>query len=252
MNVRLIVAYDGSDFFGWQENGAGPSVEGTLRAVLERILQHPVSLQVASRTDAGVHAEGQVVNFILPKPYSLKRLHRGVNALLPKTIRLFAIDPMHDSFHPTSDAIGKEYEYRICFAETASPFTRRFAWHYPRPLDADAMREGAGALIGRHDFTAFANVSDNTLRMPYCTLTRFVIEENLPDKTLCFTLRADRFLYKMVRNLVGTLVGVGAGEVASDRMVTLLLSRDRREIGVTAPAHGLCLREVLYTHDRAE
>src|SRR3569832_1557498 len=154
-NIKLVLAYDGTAYLGWQKTEMGPSIEEELLKVLEQILQHPVKLQAASRTDAGVHAEGQVVNFFTEK--NTDRLLRGCNGLLPEDIRVLKVEEMPDRFHPTLGATGKEYHYSVCLGPTQLPFQRKFSWHFVKPVDVQKMREAAQFLIGRHDFSALTN-----------------------------------------------------------------------------------------------
>jgi tRNA pseudouridine38-40 synthase len=243
-NLKLILSYDGTDYLGWQDANTGASIEGTLRAVLTQILQQEVLLQGASRTDAGVHAEGQVVNFFLEKPKNLHQLLKSLNQLLPKSIRILSIQPVHEKFHPSLDAKEKEYHYTLSRSSIQPPFKRLFSWHYPHPLDLETMQLGAKTLLGKQDFIAFGNSSDPKPKETICNLSRLdIISEG---EELRFEIQGDRFLYKMVRNLVGTLVCLGAQKLPLEDFQTLIQSRDRTRGGVTAPAHGLLLKRVFY------
>lgn len=235
-NIALTVAYDGTSFYGWQETKEGPSVEGHLKEALEKILQHPVDLQAASRTDRGVHAEGQVVNFFTPKKLSLL----SINALLPKEIRVCELKEKHEAFHPTVDALGKEYHYRICLGAVQKPCLRQISWHVPHKLDVAKMKEAARFLEGTHDFSAFCTSEKrfDAIR----TLQKVSIFED--ESGLLIVVRGDNFLYKMVRTLVGTLVLIGRGKI--DDIGSVLQSKERVEAGMTAPAHGLLLKKVFY------
>lgn len=248
-NVALFLAYDGTDFLGWQENAEGPSIEGTLRIALEQIQQHPVVLQAASRTDAGVHAAGQVVNFTterLRKP--LFQLVGSLNRLLPPAIRVLdaVIAPL--DFHPTVDARGKEYHYSLCYGPFQLPVRRWTSWHYPYSLDVAAMRRAAAHLVGTHDFAAFCtHLPKQRYPDTVRTLWRFDIEEIQPQH-LRFCISGSQFLYKMVRTLVGTLLPFGRRLQSPDAIAELLQAstRGRAYAGVTAPAHGLTLYRVFY------
>jgi tRNA pseudouridine38-40 synthase len=241
-NVKFIIAYEGTAYSGWQKTETGPSVEGQLQGVLEQILQHPVKLQAASRTDAGVHAEGQVVNFFTEKEVVLDRLKKSCNGLLPADIRVLSAEEMSTTFHPTLDAKGKEYHYSVCFQETQLPFDRNFSWHFIKPVDVTLMREAATFFIGRHDFSALTNEkqADNVRE-----LYKIAIEEEGIQK-IKIRVIGNHFLYKMVRNIVGTLVYVGCGMLSLQEAKSLLERRDRTAAGMTAPAHGLKLKEVMY------
>jgi len=243
-NIKLILSYDGSAYLGWQASNVGVSIEGTLKEILEKILQQEVELQAASRTDAGVHAEAQVVNFFLEKPRNLEQLHKSLNQLLPKDIRVAAIDTAPESFHPTLEAKGKEYHYRLTRSHVQLPFDRLFAWHYPFPLDLKKMEAATEFFIGEHDFQAFGNAANPKPKDTIRTVHRLDI---IPcGDELRFEVEGNHFLYKMVRNLVGTLVDIGAGKLLLDEAKKLIASKDRTLAGVTAPAHGLLLKKVLY------
>lgn len=244
MNIKMILSYDGTEFLGWQESIDGITIEETLRKTLEMIYQHPIVLQAASRTDRGVHAEGQVVNYITEKSFDLDRLKHSLNQLLPKTIRIHQIERALNTFHPTLEAIGKEYHYHLCTLSIQSPFRRHLSWHIPTPLNFDLMKIGASLFIGTHDFATFCNTIHPMPKSTVRTLTRFEIIKE--DSSLRFEIEGNNFLYKMVRNLVGTLVYLGTGKLSLDQVKTLLAQKDRKAAGITAPAHGLTLKKVSY------
>lgn len=235
-NIVLTVAYDGTTFFGWQKTEEGPSIEGHLKKALEQIVQHPVELQAASRTDRGVHAEGQVVNFFTEKEISLL----SINALLPKEIRVCRLQEESDTFHPTLDVLSKEYHYKVCLGPVQQPSRRHLSWHVPHELDLARMKEAAALLEGMHDFSAFCTKVKrfDAIR----TLEKMRIFED--GDALLFVVRGDNFLYKMVRTLVGSLIHVGRGKLTD--LGAVLHSRERVEAGMTAPAHGLSLKKVFY------
>jgi len=248
MNIKLLIAYDGTPFLGWQKtknNDTPASVEEALEKALETILQHKVKLQAASRTDAGVHAEGQVVNFFLEKPFSLKSLCYKLNCLLPKEISVLSAEEMASDFHPTLMTKGKEYWYHLCNGPIQNPFFRATSWHFPYPLAIDLMKEAAQEWLGTHDFSSFCNERQEWDRNPICHLEKIDILLLEGDR-LRFCIRGDHFLYKMVRNLVGTLAYVGCGKLSLEEAKFLLDRKDRTFAGMTAPAHGLTLKEVLY------
>lgn len=244
MNIKIVIAYDGTGLFGWQTSSDGPTVEEKLQAVLEQIYQHPMVLQAASRTDRGVHAAEQVVNYRTDKELDLKRLLISLNQLLPKMIRVLSIENAQENFHPTLDAKGKIYHYHVCQGAVQSPFRRHFSWHIHLPLDIKLMREGAKCFLGTHDFASFTNVQEPRPKETVRTLKRLdMIEEGV---FLRFEIEGDNFLYKMVRNLVGTLVYLGQGKVTLHDIPSALAKRDRTLAGITAPGHGLTLHKVLY------
>lgn len=247
-NIKLILAYDGTAYLGWQKTRLGPSIESTLQAVIEQIVQHPTPLQAASRTDAGVHAEGQVINFLTSKiNLDLNKLRTSLNSLLPKDVVVLQADHMPLSFHPTLDCTGKEYRYFICFGPIQLPHHRFYSWHVPYDLKLDVIRQALPLLIGSHDFTAFCNVKKNARYTDYVREVQLLELIELESKRLCFRIQGNHFLYKMVRNLVGTLIYIGRGKIPLDTLSDILHSRYRPKAGVTAPAHGLFLQKVFYT-----
>lgn len=245
-NIRLVIAYMGAAFQGWQKTKTGPSVEETLERVLSKILQQDMSLQAASRTDAGVHAKAQVVNFFSQASLSLHRLRHSLNGMLPKDIAVLAIEEMPDSFHPTLDCVKKEYEYHLCYSPIQLPFHRQTSWHFPYPLDKEAMHLASQHLCGTHDFSAFCNERKRWDRDPVCHLEAIDILP-LPGERLLIRMTADHFLFRMARNIAGTLARVGCGKLQEGEIPSILASRDRTQSGMTAPAHGLTLNRVFYS-----
>lgn len=241
-NYRAIISYDGTHYLGWQNNKNGPSIEATIQSALEQILQHPIKLQAASRTDAGVHAHAQVINFFSPKKIQLI----SINSLLPTDIAVLSIEETEASFHPTLDAKEKEYRYNLCTTPWQYPIKRFTSWHYPKKLDLSLMHKAAKQLTGTHDFLAFTNKKQNeTYDCTTRTLSSIAIHSP-QEGCLEFTLKGKNFLYKMVRNLVGTLVYVGEGKITTEEIDSILLSKKRIKAGVTAPAHGLTLYKISY------
>ncbi len=238
-NIRLLIAYEGTRYFGWQKTNMGPSIEAELEKCLTQILQHPVKLQAASRTDRGVHARHQVVNFFTDKP--IGRLKKSLNLMLPEDISVYAVDEMAEDFHPTLDCKGKVYEYALCLGQVQLPFHRFFSWHFPYAVDLQKMEQAAAYLVGKHDFSALTNEKqEDNVREVYSILLT-------PDKDrLTIQVSGNNFLYKMVRNIVGTLVYVGCGKLNTEEIPSILEQKDRTRAGMTAPAHGLCLKQVIY------
>ncbi len=246
-NIKLTLAYDGRAYLGWQKTGMGPSIEATLQSVIEQILQHPAPLQAASRTDAGVHAQGQVVNFITPRPPAdLHRFQLSLNSLLPKDIVVLLAEIMPLSFHPTLHCVGKEYRYFICIGPTQLPQHRFYAWHVYDHLDLSLIRHALPFLVGEHNFAAFCNVKKNAHYTDYVRTIQTLEFKELDEQRLCFRICGNHFLYKMVRNLVGTLIDIGRGKIALEQLASILHSHSRPQAGVTAPAHGLFLHQVFY------
>lgn len=242
-NIKCIIAYSGSRYFGWQKTKEGPSVEATLQESLEKLLQHPVVLQAASRTDRGVHANAQVVNFFT-RVEDLCKLERALRAILPSDMALISMERAEPSFHPTLDSLSKEYHYQICNCAVQLPFYREVSWHFRHPLQLDLMEVAANYFIGFHNFASLSNerVSDEEA---YKRIFGISIHP-LVDNRLKIAIEGESFLYKMVRTLVGTLVYVGCGKISLETASQILAARDRRFAGITAPAHGLSLEKVRY------
>jgi tRNA pseudouridine38-40 synthase len=243
-NFRLTLEYDGSDFAGWQLQAGGVrTLQGELEAAIERVCGARVRVYGAGRTDAGVHALGQVASVLVEFALPADAVQRALNARLPADIRAVGVEDAPEGFHAQHDAVGKSYRYRIATAAVVSPFERWFVWHAPEPRDLDAMRRAARAFVGRHDFASFqpagALVHD-TVR----TIHRLEVRDMGGE--IVIDVDGDGFLRHMVRTLVGTLMDVGAGLRAPDSMAAMLAARDRRAAGQTAPAHGLTLVSVRY------
>jgi tRNA pseudouridine38-40 synthase len=241
--IKLTVAYDGTEFVGWQRQGKGVSVQGLIEEALAAIEGAPVTLHGAGRTDSGVHAVGQVATARVTSPIGDTRLARALNAHLPESIRVTGLTTVPDDFHARFSAVSKAYEYRIWNARTQPPFIRLYAWHIMEPLDVAAMREGTRAIVGEHDFAAFRSargINHTTVR----EITSAAWTADGP--ALTFAIEGKGFLRYMVRSLVGTLVEIGRGARRPGEMADLLASRDRSSAGRTAPALGLFLMKVDY------
>jgi tRNA pseudouridine38-40 synthase len=249
-NVKLVVAYDGTHFLGFQKTKEGRSVEAELEAAVATIVQHPIQIQAASRTDRGVHATHQVVHFFTQKAsLDLGKFLVSINQLLPEDIRVISVAFVDTHFHPTIHAIAKEYHYTIFMGKTHLPTLRFTHWHIHEKLNLHAMQEAAKLVVGTHDFAAFCNTRkdlsyEDTIR----TLTQCdIIQEN---NILRIILKGDRFLYKMARNIVGTLVYVGLGKLSVTDISKILEQKNRIYAGITAPAHGLTLVKIYYNEDQ--
>jgi tRNA pseudouridine38-40 synthase len=244
--LKLTLQYDGTDYVGWQRQGTGFSIQGLLEDAFRRFEGAPVTVHGAGRTDAGVHALAQAASVTLAATIDTHTLARALNAVLPADIRILGIDEMDPSFHARFSAVGKIYEYRIVNAPIVSPFTHRYAWHLVPPLDIDAMREAAAALVGAHDFAAFQG-SGSTVASTDRVVREIEWEDGGGyDLPLVMRIAGDGFLRHMVRNIVGTLVEVGLGRSTPARVPAILASKDRTEAGPTAPPRGLFLVRVLY------
>ena len=237
------MAYDGTAYAGFQIQPNAPTVQGELERVLAVICGEPVRITGAGRTDAGVHASGQVIDLRTTSGLATEELERGVNALLPEDIAISGLEPAEDSFHARFSATGRTYEYRIRNAAVRDPLrTRREHWH-PTELDVGAMRAAAARLVGRHDFAAFAagESGERTVKR-----AEWISEGSV----LRFEIEADAFLRGMVRGIVGTLLWVGRGKLTVERFAEVLEARDRGLAGPSAPAKGLCLVAVRYGGER--
>ncbi len=246
-NIKLVIAYDGTHYLGWQKTPKGPSIEEALEIVLKRIFQHPVTLQAASRTDAGVHANGQVVNFFTEKDQiQFDCLQVSLNQLLPPDIVVLKAEEEVLAFHPTLDCKCKEYHYFICKDHVQMPEHRLYSWHCPRLDFLSEMLQASKIFVGKHDFSAFCNLKKQQNYESYVREILSVEVEPHTQERWVIKIRGSNFLYKMVRNIVGTLVYVGRGKITLDQVPQILASHDRRLAGITAPAHGLYLHQVFY------
>jgi tRNA pseudouridine38-40 synthase len=241
--LKLTLEYDGTAYVGWQRQLNGLSVQEVVERALGELLGAPVGTEAAGRTDAGVHALGQVVAFDAPRPLPLTAYLRGLSALLPADVSVVGAEEVADNFHPRRDSTGKRYRYLISNRPVRSPLRRRTHWELFAPLDVAAMDEAARPLLGTHDFSAFraANCeAPTTLR----TLRELALVASAD--VIQFEVEGTAFLKHMVRNLVGTLVEVGRGRRPAAWVAEVLASRDRTQAGPTAPPQGLVLVEVRY------
>ena len=249
-HIRLVVEYDGSQLHGWQRQNGQPTVQQHLEETLAQLLQHEAPVAGASRTDAGVHARGQVASFRTDRPIPLHGIRRGLNSLLPDAIAIRDAAEVPDDFHPRFSATGKHYRYSILARPDRSPRWRHRAWHHGEPLNLHAMHDASRALLGEHDFAAFraagCTAKTTMRRVDSITFTR------LHPDLLEVDVRGNAFLRMMVRILVGTLTEVGTGRRSPSQVAEILASKDRTQAGITAPPHGLELIEVRYDGTRAK
>jgi tRNA pseudouridine38-40 synthase len=264
-NIRLIIAYDGTDFHGWQRQPDLPTVQECLEAAIQKLVGMPVELWGSGRTDAGTHASRQVANFKSASPIPCASLLKALNDLLPPTVRVRDAREVADGFHARYDARSKTYRYRVLQSPVCPPFIWRFVCHHPYPLDHRSMAEAAKFVEGEHDFTSFAaspahaaegdaEARNDDARSPVRTMTRTMTRTIFSSRLvwrprtsmLIYEVRGSGFLHHMVRNIVGTLLEVGRGKLAPRDLLRILEARDRTQAGPTAPARGLCLVKVEY------
>jgi tRNA pseudouridine38-40 synthase len=239
--IKATIAYDGGSFHGWQVQPGLPTIQGLLEQVVSEIEGQPVQVAGSGRTDAGVHALGQVGAFTLANPIPLPNLRRALNRLLPPVVRILCVEEVHPEFHPRFDARAKSYEYRIARGQVCSPFEWPYVHHFPYVLDEDRMVRLASVFQGTHDYTAFAAADENDAgKSKVRTIFSSVLEKQ-PGR-LIYRVRGSGFLKHMVRNLVGTVIEAGKGNIID---LTVMPEKS----GPTAPAKGLFLIEVEYGHD---
>jgi len=249
MNFKLLIQYDGTDFHGWQVQEDQRTVQGELTRVLSLLDDRPVTVHGSGRTDAGVHAEGQVASVNLRREITPAKLRSAINGNLDRDVRVLFAEVATEHFHARYSAVGKTYVYRLVHGPIMSPFWVRFAHQEARPIDLKRMRICARLFIGEHDWTAFsAAQSDAESRVR--KITNLVISGGWDGRGLChlieFTVSANGFLRYMVRSIVGTLLAAGRGEIEADTIERAIMEGDRNLVGATAPACGLTLLRVQY------
>jgi tRNA pseudouridine38-40 synthase len=240
-NFKIVLAYDGTDFRGWQRQPSERTIQAALEEAVFKITRKRTTVHGAGRTDAGVHAKGQVASFSVATRLDNGDLLRALNAVLPWDIRIMTLERVAPNFHARKSARSKVYEYRIIAARRISPFDFRYALHWPYPLNLRAMRAAARLFIRRADFTAF---SSNRERNPVRTVRRSEIRKKGDE--IIYTVEAEGFLRAMVRTIVGTLLEIGRGKLVPEEVERIFRRKDRLLAGPTAPAKGLCLVRVDY------
>ncbi len=245
-NVALRIEYDGTDFVGsqWQNNGR--SVQGALEAAWEQLSQEQRRINLAGRTDAGVHARGQVASVRTETRHDLATIQRGLNAILPEDVAVLEVWEVPLDFHARHSANRRDYRYLIDNGHVGSPLLRRHAWHVPQPLDLAAINAALDTLLGTHDFAAFAGGQQEGSTVRTCQAAKCTLVELWGQPLIAVDLGANAFLRHMVRNIIGTLMLVGEGKMDTKGFAAILTGRDRRRAGRTAPAHGLYLMAVSY------
>lgn len=242
----LVISYDGTNYNGWQDTGEKPSIEKALKAALKQLIAPDISLLAASRTDRGVHALGQVIKLSSPKKISnLPKFLYSLNCLLPKSISAKSIQSSSLDFHPSLDVVSKLYVYSVWTCKTPCPFIQRFSWHVPKTIDFGIMKAGAKILIGEHDFTSLTNQKDERTNFnPYRKVHD--IEINPQGDLLKIHVHGQSFSYKMVRNIVGSLLDLGMQRLSLKDFTEGFHAKQRKRLGQTAPAHGLQLVRIKY------
>ena len=252
--IRLLLEYDGTAYHGWQIQKEGLTIQSVLEEKVFQVTSEPSSVIGASRTDAGVHAFGQVAVFRTESPLNAATIQRALNAVLPHDIRVLAAAEVENSFHPREDALKKRYVYMIANQRVSSAFLYRYTWIVPQMLEMSLMEEASSMLIGKHDFSAFMGTGSD-IKDPVREIYSSDVEtlDNVDFMTVCLkgtfiriTIEANGFLRHMVRNIVGTLVEIGRARIPSFRMKEILESHDRKQAGQTAPAKGLFLERIDY------
>jgi tRNA pseudouridine38-40 synthase len=247
MKFKLVIAYDGTAYQGWQVQKTGTGVQELIEAACGKMFPSVKRIHSSSRTDTGVHALGMVAHVEIPRAefkMPVGRLAIALNAFLPDDIRVLSAVRVPETFHARFDATGKQYRYYVWNHAAMNPLLQNRAWHFPIKLDVKAMRAAAKLFIGKHDFKSFAATRSYEMESNVRTLTRCDIKKS--DANFTFIIEGDGFLYKMCRGIVGTLVQVGQGKIPLAEIKNILASRDRRVAGMTAPAHGLVLWKVFY------
>ncbi len=246
-SLKVTLAYDGSNYCGWQVQASGTSLQGTVEQAWFRVTGETTRVVASGRTDAGVHALGQVVSLTTNSSLPTNTLRRALNASLPSDVRIRAVNEAAPGFHAIRDARGKRYRYWIQDGGVVDIFSRRYAWYLPKTLDLALMQEAAGCLVGQHDFRAFqASGSPRKTTVRHVRVLTLSRRESAMARLLELHIEANGFLYNMVRNIVGTLVRVGEGKRPTAWVREVLMSGRREQGGPTAPAHGLCLVSVDY------
>ena|SRR5580765_4240593 len=246
--IKLTIAYDGTDFHGWQMQSNKPTIQGEITSVLRRLTQENIAMHAAGRTDAGVHALGQIGSFKTQSGLSPQEFQRALNAILPPTIRIVAAEETGPNFSARWSALSKIYCYRLYRGKVVPPSEWRYVLHYPFPLDEDKMRDAAARYVGSHDFASFAastgSEDDDKERSTVRDIYSTELLRSADNEELVFTVRGRSFLRYMVRKMVGTLLDVGRGRLAAEDIDRLYELKDRSKSGPTVPPEGLCMVSV--------
>lgn len=242
-NIKLTVSYDGSAYCGWARQKDVPTVQQTIEESLSRVFDKEVRVCGTSRTDAGVHAIGQVANMLIDTPIPVENMQKAINLALPDDIAIVKVEHMQLSFDPIGDSLGKHYRYTIYIGDLKPVFDFRTLWHYPYNLSIEMMQDAGLRMVGTKDFKSFASAKDrrtDSIR----TINRCDVTSS--GEFITIDVEGNRFMYNMVRNMVGTLVEVGRGRWKPEKIDDIIAATDRRQAGQLAPANGLCLMKVYY------
>ena len=242
---RALIEYDGTAYAGYQRQAVQQTVQGELENALYTVVHQPVTISSAGRTDTGVHAQGQVISFEINWRHGVEKLQRAINVNLPKDIVILQLNETRLDFHPRYDARRRAYEYHIYNTAVRSPIRRYRSWHVRQPLAIEKMNQAAMTLIGVQDFATFGQPPQGNIT----TRELFAAQWRMDRELLIFSIKANAFLYRMVRSIVGSLVMVGKGEWTVEQFVEVLQARDRGRSAAVAPAHGLYLVDVTYEDD---
>lgn len=243
-NIKLILEYDGTHFFGFQIQKSRRTVQSELESALKKLFQKKIKVIASGRTDSGVHAEGQVVNFHISSHLPLPKIQQGLNHYLPVDLAVVGIWEVASKFHSQYSAKWKTYEYRILNSKARSPLERFRAVQVPYSLDLTQMKQAARLLRGKHNFRAFES-SGGRRKSAVRTIRKFQIQKQ--GKLISFTVEGNGFLYKMVRSMVGTLLEVGRGRLSLSGFKQILASQVRHLVGPTVPSRGLILKQVKHS-----
>ena len=249
MRLKMTIAYDGTMYSGWQIQPSAVTIQETIERALAVILPEPARIWGSGRTDAGVHAQGQVAHFILKHEIDLERFQRSMNGLLPPDIRILEVEVVPDQFHSQFSAKGKIYHYHISLGQCHIPFLRNYSALVRPPFDLDRLQKAIPHFVGTHDFTTFANSANQGCAAKNPVRTIYRIDMVPEEHGVRLEFEGSGFLYKMVRNITKALMDVATGKLESEMIPELFAAKNRRKIGAAAPARGLFLMKVIYDEE---
>ena len=243
---KLDVMYDGTNYSGWQMQQHSQSIQQLIQDAVRVLVREEVNVVGSGRTDAGVHAKGQVAHFRCSHAQDTQHLFKALNGMLPKDIRIFAVEEVDIGFHAQKSAWAKEYQYHLCLGPIASPFERQYVWHVPYKIDQELLKEACKLFVGKHDFRSFANAAHTGAAAKNSVRTITSIDVVPRENGLTLVFQANGFLYKMVRNIVGMVMNVASGKKELSDIQRILAAKDRRLAPMSAPPQGLFLMKVFY------